>query len=80
MKYLVLIILSVLFAQPVYADELTGLWETSSGRYINFKEDGTFSFINSKIFTGFSWQRTEENAVKLNFFDFSAGTIQERTA
>lgn len=78
MKYLVLIILSVLFAQPVYADELTGLWETSSGRYINFKEDGTFSFINSKIFTGFSWQRTEENAVKLNFFDFSAGTIQEK--
>lgn len=78
MKYFIYILLSFLFVQPAYADELVGLWETNSGRYINFKEDGTFSFINSKIFTGFSWQRTEENAVKLHFFDVSAGTIQEK--
>lgn len=78
MKYFLLIFLSMLFVQPACADELAGLWETSSGRYIHFKEDGSFSFINSKIFTGFSWQRTEENAVKLHFFDASTGNIQEK--
>lgn len=78
MKYFLLIIMSMFFVQPACADELTGLWENSSGQYINFKEDGSFSFINSKIFTGFSWQRTEENAVKLHFFDASTGNIQEK--
>lgn len=78
MKYFLLTVLSIFFVQPAYADELVGLWETPSGRYLNFKEDGSFSFINSKIFTGFSWQRTEENAVKLHFFDASTGNIQEK--
>lgn len=78
MKYFLLLVLSLFFVQSAYADELVGLWETSSGSYVNFKEDGTFSFINSKNFTGFSWQRTEENTIKLHFFDVSAGNIQEK--
>ncbi len=71
MKVILLILLTIFFVQPAFADELAGLWETSSDKYIYFKEDGTFSFINSKIFTGYTWQRTEENTIKLHFFDFS---------
>ncbi len=78
MKAILFILLSIFIAQPAYADELAGLWETSSDKYIYFKEDGTFSFINSKIFTGYSWQRTEENTIKLHFFDVSADNVQEK--
>lgn len=78
MKVILLILLSIFFVQPAFADEIAGLWETSSDKYIYFKEDGTFSFINSKIFTGYTWQRTEENTIKLHFFDFSTDNVQEK--
>ncbi len=48
MKYFLYILLSLFFAGPVHADELTGLWETGSGRYINFKEKARFLLLTAK--------------------------------
>ncbi len=71
MKYIAVLFFSLFLVSPVYADELAGLWETDSDTYVYFKEDGTFSFINSKTRTGYSWQRTGENSVL--FFRSRAG-------
>ncbi len=78
MKYIAVLFLSLFLVSPAYADELAGLWETDSDTYVYFKEDGTFSFINSKTRTGYSWQRTGENTVLLHYSYLSSGAVQER--
>ncbi len=78
MKYIAVLFFSLFLVSPVYADELAGLWETDSDTYVYFKEDGTFSFINSKTRTGYSWQRTGENSVLLHYSYLSSGAVQEK--
>lgn len=67
MKKIIAVLMFFCFAFPVYADELAGVWKTPFGCYFNFKADGTFSYINYKTKTGYSWKRAGEDKVVITF-------------
>lgn len=78
MKNFIAILFALLFVQPCFADAAEGLWKTNFGSYLYFKPDGSFSYINYKNKTGFSWKKTSENTLSICYDYFPSSGLKEK--
>lgn len=68
MKKLLLILLMFACVGSAHAqDAVLGLWKTQFACALNFKADGTVSYINYKTKTGYTWKRVGEDKLLMGF-------------
>ncbi len=77
MRFFVLL-LTLLFATPAYAEDISGLWVCSDKKYYYLEENGNFALPNSKIQTGISWDYDENKSeLTLRFVYIPASEVIE---
>lgn len=79
MKKLLMFLWIFLFASPVYGqDEAVGLWQTEFSCALDFKADGTVTYINYKTKTGYTWKRIAEDRLLMAFSYIPSTEIVEK--
>lgn len=69
-------LLTLFFATPVFAKDISGLWICSDSKYYYFNKNGDFTLPNSKIQTGISWEY-HDNILTLRYVYVPASDVIE---